>query len=106
MSSFAMILAFVAAVTIFSNFYDLPVEYYRVYFPLVSMLGSLILFFNTVSLKRKLEENEYKDEVDRLRDELQRTKQRVAEGVTAIEYPEYFGRAVEGDEEKKYKKAE
>ena len=95
MASLSMLLALISAGLLIANIYPQVASTAIIYngiFPAVSMLAFIGMFFHASHLKKENEEASYKSEVDRLRMELARTKKRIVEGVTEIEFPEEMKR--------------
>lgn len=95
MASLSVILALVSAGLLIANIYPQSASASVIYnglFPAISMIAYIGMFFYISSLKRQNEEEIYKSEVERLKMELARTKKRVAEGITQIEFPDELKR--------------
>ncbi|MFP4458530.1 MAG: hypothetical protein ACLFSQ_02945 [Candidatus Zixiibacteriota bacterium] len=95
MASLSMLLALASAGLLIANIYPQANSASIIYngiFPAISMIAFIGMFFYISALKKEQEEESYKSEVERLKLELARTRKRVAEGITEIEFPEEMKR--------------
>lgn len=90
-----MILALISAGLLIANIYpqgSSAAVIYNGIFPAISMIVFVGMSFYIASLKRGQDEEHHKYEIERLKLELARTRKRIAEGITEIEFPEEFKR--------------
>jgi hypothetical protein len=87
MSLWALAFMIISGLTVVLNFIELHPAVYHWVYPILGMIFSITVFFYINSVKKGMDSAGYKQELEKLRAELDRTKQRVADNMTKIEFP-------------------
>ncbi len=90
MAGFALTFSIISALVLISNFFQLPELTYKLFYPALGLIFTIRAYFWVLSAKEKMDITEYQNEITKLRQELDRTKKRVADDQTKIEFPEGY----------------